>query len=226
MDWTNWSRFWSTKSTTTTSRKPLRWSLKNLRWKRMYLLLRADQRLKQDHEDLPVLAHLQELYVFVKEYGLILNQELNPITRTQWQKDWVLFFVMVIYLEKKMGRLNSGDQKINFGTILRTLSIGLMKCGRVKWQEAEATWKGFNIVLTRQDKKCFISELFSGRNPIDPRLQDTVLIPDNFEYIDHIGCAINLHSSQIQDWKREDKIQAGKDRQYSLQSWIPCIRIT
>ena len=35
----------------------------------------------------------------------------------------------------------------------------------------------------------------SGRNPIDPTLQDNVLIPNNFfEYISHIGCAINLHS--------------------------------
>ena len=35
----------------------------------------------------------------------------------------------------------------------------------------------------------------SGRNPIDPSLQDNVLIPDNFfEYIYHTGCAINLHS--------------------------------
>ena len=35
----------------------------------------------------------------------------------------------------------------------------------------------------------------SGRNPIDPSLQDNVLIPnDFFEYIYHIGCAINLHS--------------------------------
>ena len=35
----------------------------------------------------------------------------------------------------------------------------------------------------------------SGRNPIDPLLQDNVSIPDNFfEYIYHIGCAINLHS--------------------------------
>ena len=35
----------------------------------------------------------------------------------------------------------------------------------------------------------------SGSNPIDPSLQDNVLIPDNFfEYIYHIGCAINLHS--------------------------------
>ena len=35
----------------------------------------------------------------------------------------------------------------------------------------------------------------SGRNPIDPSLQDNVLIPnDFFEYICHIGRAINLHS--------------------------------
>ena len=35
----------------------------------------------------------------------------------------------------------------------------------------------------------------SGRNPIDPSQQYNVLIPDNiFEYIYHIGCAINLHS--------------------------------
>ena len=35
----------------------------------------------------------------------------------------------------------------------------------------------------------------SRRNLIDPSLQDNVLIPnDFFEYIHHIGCAINLHS--------------------------------
>ena len=35
----------------------------------------------------------------------------------------------------------------------------------------------------------------SGRHPIDSELQDNVLIPGNFfEYIYHIGCAINLHS--------------------------------
>ena len=32
-------------------------------------------------------------------------------------------------------------------------------------------------------------------NLIDPSLQDNVLIPNSFfEYINHIGCAINLHS--------------------------------
>ena len=64
------------------------------------------------------------------------------------------------YFEKKMGRLNSGDSKMIVGTNLRTLSISLMKCERAKWQEAEATRKDINIVLTRQDKKFFISQPF------------------------------------------------------------------
>ena len=34
----------------------------------------------------------------------------------------------------------------------------------------------------------------SGRNPIDFALQDNVLIPDNFEYSYHIGCAVSIHS--------------------------------
>ena len=42
MHWTSWSQTWSTKSTTTTIRRPLRRRRKHLRWKRMYLLLQAD----------------------------------------------------------------------------------------------------------------------------------------------------------------------------------------
>ena len=51
------------------------------------LAFASRSKAKQNREDLPLIAHLQELYLFVKEYGLILNQELNPIKRTQWQKD-------------------------------------------------------------------------------------------------------------------------------------------
>ena len=85
-----------------------------------------------------------------------------------------------------------------FGTNLSTLNIGLMICGRARWQEAEATRKGFNAVLTRQDKKFFTFGALqghSGRNSIDPSLQDIILIPNNFfEYVYLIGCAVNLHS--------------------------------
>ena len=68
-------------------------------------------RLKQNHKDVLLPAHPQELYPSGKEDGLILSQKiiLQSITQTQCQNGWVLFFVMVIYLEKKMERLNSGD---------------------------------------------------------------------------------------------------------------------
>ena len=55
------------------------------------------------------------------------------------------------------------DGAIEFWRIkdyLRYDLIGLMKSGRVQWQEAEETRNDFNIVLIRQDKKFFISELF------------------------------------------------------------------
>ena len=63
-----------------------------------------------------LLAHLQGLYQLLKGHGLVLTQELNPIKRIQWQKDWTLFFGMDKYLEKKMVRSNSGDWKKIFGT--------------------------------------------------------------------------------------------------------------
>ena len=48
-----------------------------------------------------------------------------------------------------------------FGTNVITLNVGLMMCGRARWQEAEATREDFNTVLIRQDKKFLISELFT-----------------------------------------------------------------
>ena len=50
-------------------------------------------------------------------------------------------------------------------------------------------WSGQEILYLRA------LQGHSGRNPIDPSLQDNVFIPnDFFEYIYHIGCAVNLHS--------------------------------
>ena len=46
-----------------------------------------------------------------KELGLMLSQKQIRLSLTQCQINWVLFFVMVIYFEKKMDRLNSGDWK-------------------------------------------------------------------------------------------------------------------
>ena len=97
-----------------------------------------------------------------------------------------------------MVRSNSRDWKMIFRTNLSTLNIGVMKCGRVKWQETEATRKNFNVVLIHQDK-IFLSPSSSWSFRTQPywsSLQDHVLIPNIFfEYSYHVGCAINLHST-------------------------------
>ena len=76
--------------------------------------------------------------------------------------------------------------------------IGLMKSGRAPWQEEEKdTRKDFSIVLILQEQFLYLRALqgHSGRNLIDPSLQDNILIPDGFfKYIYHVGFAINLHS--------------------------------
>ena len=55
--------------------------------KRMYLLLRADQRPKQNHERRILHAHLQELYQSVKDLELILSQTLIRLSLTQCQNN-------------------------------------------------------------------------------------------------------------------------------------------
>ena len=52
-------------------------------------------------------------------------------------------------------------KRLSSEQILSTFNVGLMKCGRVKWQEAEVTRKDFKNVLIHQDKKFFISELMN-----------------------------------------------------------------
>ena len=98
-----------------------------------------------------------------------------------------------------MERSKSGDSKIIFATILRTLSVGLMKCGRA----GGGNKKRFQYCTDSSGQELLYLRAFqghSGRNPIDPSLKDSVLIPNNFfECIYHHGCAINYTPSQIQD---------------------------
>ena len=105
MAWTSWSRTWATKRTTTTSRKPQKCSSKNMRWRRMYLHLQADQRPKQKHEDVLLLSHLQELYLSVKDLGLILSQKLVRLSIIQCRRHWPFFFVMAVLRREDDGAI-------------------------------------------------------------------------------------------------------------------------
>ena len=65
----------------------------------------------------------------------------------------------------------------------------------------------------------------SGRNPIDPSLQDNVLFPDNFfEYIYHIGCA--LHSITNSGLILGGQILSRERQTVSSRLWIPWTRNT
>ena len=87
---------------------------------------------------------------------------------------------MVIYFEKKMERLNSGDYRIS------------------KMARRGGNKKRFQCCTDPSGQEILHLPALQGhrrRNPIDPTLQDNVLFPsDFFEYFYHIGCAINLHS--------------------------------
>ena len=157
MAWISWSRTWATRRTTTTSRKPLRWNSMSLRWRRMYLLLRADQRLKQNHErrtsacsstrTVPICERswtdIEPENLFAYRLPCVKMTEYSSsswwsTSRRRWS-DWIL----------EIKRLSS-ERIWKFS----------MNCGRVEWQEAEATRKYFNVVLIHEDNKFFISELF------------------------------------------------------------------
>ena len=68
-----------------------------------------------------------------------------------------------------------------------------------KWKSAMAKGgrnkKRFQYCTDPSGQEILYLRAHSGRNLIGPTLQDNVLIPnDFFEYIYHIGCAINCHS--------------------------------
>ena len=94
------------------------------------------------------------------------------------------------YIEKMMERFNSGESKRIFRNISRTVLIGLT----TKWKKSMAGGGGNK---KRYQYCVYLRALqgHSGRNLIDPTLQDNVIIPSNFfQYIYHVGCAIDLHS--------------------------------
>ena len=127
-----------------------------------------------------------------------MNQELNPTRRTQWQKDLNTLL--------RHGELpQEEDGAIEFW-ILKDDLRNKFKCSQYwsddVWQSKMAggggTKRRFEYCIDPSGQEILYLRALqghSGRNPIDPTLQDTVLIPNNFfEYIYHIGCAVNLHS--------------------------------
>ena len=190
MVWISWSRTRATRRTTTTSRKPLRWSLKIMFWKRMYLLLQADQKLKENHKDVFLPTHPRKLYLNHKIIRQSMIQSVSKQLSTLLRHGRTVPIGERTWTDVEPGKQSLSDysvskklidsssspwkstsrrwwsdwilenKKIIFRTISGNLNIGLTRSGRAQWQNAEETRKNFNIVLIHQDKKFFISELF------------------------------------------------------------------
>ena len=100
-------------------------------------------------------------------------------------------------IEKKMEQFNSGESMRIFRKISRIALIDLTTGGRKAWQEEEETRIDISTALILQEQILYLGALqgHSGRSLIDPTLEDNVVCPSNFfQYIYHVGCAINFHS--------------------------------
>ena len=195
----SWFECWSrtsatTKRTTTICRKPLRCSSKMLRWKRMYLLLWAESRLNQNHKDVIMPAHPQELYPSGKESGLFEPGDSAPVACPLWKQLSTLL---------RHGHLPQEDGAIEF---LESKDYLWNKFVRSQhW--ADEMWKS-RMTKGGGNKKRFQSYWFIRRNlllPSSPRSFRTQsywnVIPSNFfQHIYLIGCAFNLHSVINTGW--------------------------
>ena len=106
---------------------------------------------------------LSKKLITLLRHGSLLREDDGAIEscriKDHLQSHFVFFFVMVMYLEKMMERLNSGESKTIFRNTSCIVIIGLTTSGRRAWQEEEETRKDASIVLIRQEQSCS-SELF------------------------------------------------------------------
>ena len=109
------------------------------------LLLRADQRLKQTHEDLLLPAHLQQLHLSVKDLWLILSQ-IILLSLTKRQNNWVLFRHGDLPTEEE-GAIEFWSLKDYLRKRVCNVNIGLMRYGRA------------NCKVIPQDKKFYLRAL-------------------------------------------------------------------
>ena len=91
-------------------------------------------------------------------------------------------------IDSSMERLNSGEQKIFFKNISCVVIIGMMTNGRTGWQGR--TNKNTFQCFAGSSRAILDLRLFqghSGRNHIDPSLQDNLSMPNNFfKCISHV----------------------------------------
>ena len=164
----------------------------------MHVLLRADQRLKQNHKDEFLPAHPQRPYFFGARTSTDIEPQDYSLTDYPVSKN-------LINLLRHGSLPREDDGAIEFWRLkdyLRNEFELSQHWSDEKWKSKMAGGGGnkkiFQYCTNPSGQEILDLRALqghSGRNLMDPSLQDNVLIPnDFFEYIDHVGCAINLHS--------------------------------
>ena len=185
MDWISWSQTWSTKSTTTTSRKTSETKTEAFALKTEVFAFASRSKAKAKPR---------------RPTSACSSTRTVPIRERIWTDVEPGNYSNIAFPVSK--RLNT---LLRHGQLLReedgAIEFWRLKdCLRYEFENSQhwsdEMWKSRMAWGGGQEVLCLRAlQGHSGRNPIDPSLQDNVLIPDNFfEYIYHIGCAINLHS--------------------------------
>ena len=155
----------------------------------MQVILQADQRLKQNHKDVLLPAHPQELYPLgERKWTDVEPEDYSPVACPVSEQLSTLL---------RHGDLSrEEDGAIEFWRLKDCLRYDLVRSQH--W--SDDVWKS-KMARGGGNKKIFhyctdaSGDIFylralqshSGRNPIDPSLQDNVLIPNNFfEHIYHV----------------------------------------
>ena len=124
-----------------------------------------------------------EPYLLGKELGPMLNQEIFTLGYAVSKK--------LIHHLRRARTQKEDDGAVQFWRSKDNLQKHFQHCHHWsddKWKKSMAGGGGTK-------KRYQYCQGHSGRNLIDPTLQDNVFIPNNFfQYIYHVGCAINLHS--------------------------------
>ena len=155
----------------------------------MQVILQADHKPKQNHQDVLLPTHPPKTVLIGERTRTDLRHKNIRSPIIQCQRNWSIFFVLVVYLEKMMERLNhfvysqhwSDEVEEHHGKRRRKQQI-------------------FQYCTDYSGEILYFRALqgHSGSNLVDPSLQDNVLIPDGFfKYIYHVGCAINVQHSII-----------------------------
>ena len=124
------------------------------------------------------------------------------------------------------GAIESRRLKLEFASRFFNFPlIGQFDHGKVTWKGVGGHKKRFQYsVDPHVDAILYLRAIqgHSGGNPIDPSLQDNVMVPNDFlKYIYHVENSHDLHSIISSGLKQEEEMPKGNDRWYSLQPWIP-----